>query len=112
VASGAIVDQLTPLLPKDGEQVVGKLKQLHALLEAVTPTNPGFVQEVGKRGQEINHHRYHGSQSSRKGSTSSFSSSRGQRDQGHDERDLRNFIQSKDMRSQIECHRQDMDRVD
>jgi hypothetical protein len=32
--SQAIVDQLTPLLPKDDEQATGKVKHLYPLLEA------------------------------------------------------------------------------
>jgi hypothetical protein len=44
MASWAIVDQTTPLLPNDNEQAMGKVKQPYALIQ------PVFVQEVGNRG--------------------------------------------------------------
>jgi hypothetical protein len=77
VASQAIVDQLTPLLPKDDKQFTGKVKQLYALVETATLMNHAFVQEARKRGQETDHHRHLQSQSSSKESTSNSSSSGG-----------------------------------
>jgi hypothetical protein len=48
VVSHAIVDQLTPLLPKDDEEATSKVKQLYALLKVVTLTYLVCAQEAGK----------------------------------------------------------------
>jgi hypothetical protein len=40
MASHAIVDKLTPLLPMDNEEVALQVKQLHMMIEAATMTDP------------------------------------------------------------------------
>jgi hypothetical protein len=55
MASWAIVDQLTPLLPKDNEQVAGQVKQVYSLLEAEMITDLMLVREVGRQVQETNY---------------------------------------------------------
>jgi hypothetical protein len=39
LVSRVIVDQLTPLLPKDSEEVNAQVKRLHAMLDATIMTN-------------------------------------------------------------------------
>jgi hypothetical protein len=58
MASRTIIDQLTPLLPKDDEEAASKVKQLHVLLEAAMLTDAVFVKEAGRRGQETGHCRF------------------------------------------------------
>jgi hypothetical protein len=55
MASWAIVDQLTPLLPKDNEQVAGQVKQVYSLPEAEMITDLMLVREVGRQVQETNY---------------------------------------------------------
>jgi hypothetical protein len=50
MASRAIVDKLTPLLPKDNEEAVRQVRQLYAMLDAATMTDLALVQEAGMRG--------------------------------------------------------------
>jgi hypothetical protein len=47
MASWAIVDKLTPLIPKDNEEAVGQVRQLYAMLDAATMTDLALVQEAG-----------------------------------------------------------------
>jgi hypothetical protein len=42
LASQVIVDKLTPLLPKDNEEVNLLVKQLHAMLDVTTMTDPAL----------------------------------------------------------------------
>jgi hypothetical protein len=51
MASRAIVDKLTPLLPKDNEEAVRQVRQLYAMLDAATMTDLALVQEAGMRGR-------------------------------------------------------------
>jgi hypothetical protein len=48
MVSRAIAIQLTPLLLKDNVQPAGQVKQLYAMLEAATMTNPALFQEAGR----------------------------------------------------------------
>jgi hypothetical protein len=75
MASRAIVDKLTPLLPKDNEEAVRQVRQLYAMLDAATMTDLALVQEAGMRGQDPGHHWHPRSQSQRSDSTNSSSSS-------------------------------------
>jgi hypothetical protein len=47
MASYAIVNKLTPLLPKDNEEVALQVKQLHVMLKATTMTDPRLNQGAG-----------------------------------------------------------------
>jgi hypothetical protein len=40
LASRVIVNQLTPLLPKDSDEVNAQAKRFHAMLDAATMTDP------------------------------------------------------------------------
>jgi hypothetical protein len=40
LGSWAIIDKLTPLLPKDSEEVISQVRQLHAMLDAATMMDP------------------------------------------------------------------------
>jgi hypothetical protein len=46
LASRMIVDQLTPLLPKDNEEGNVRVKCLQAMLDAITMVDPGGGGEV------------------------------------------------------------------
>jgi hypothetical protein len=48
LASRAIVDNLMPLLPKDSEKVNLQVKQLHAILDATTMTDPALNLGAGR----------------------------------------------------------------
>jgi hypothetical protein len=110
MASQTIINQLT-LLPKDNKQAVG-VKQLYTLFEAMTIIDPALAQEAGRQGQQADHHRCLQSQSPRRDSTNSLSSSGRWCGQSRDERDLRDIFQTKDMCDRIEIHRQDLDWVE
>jgi cbb3-type cytochrome oxidase cytochrome c subunit len=45
IDSRMILNQLTPLLPKDSEELNAQVKCLHAMLDATTMTNPALDQE-------------------------------------------------------------------
>jgi hypothetical protein len=48
LASKVIIDQLTPLLPMDSEEVSVQVKHLHAILDAATMTDPTLHQGGGR----------------------------------------------------------------
>jgi hypothetical protein len=51
-----IVDQFTPLLPNDSEEVNLQVKRLHAMLDAATMTDLALNPRGGRRGQDPDHH--------------------------------------------------------
>jgi hypothetical protein len=90
MASHAIVDKLTPLLPMDNEEVALQVKQLHMMIKAATMTDPTLNQGVGRQDQDPNH-----GHSPRRDSASSSSTS----GLGHEwtqDGDLRDVICTKD----------------
>jgi hypothetical protein len=48
LASRVIIDELTPLLPKDSEQVAAQVKRLYSVLDAATMTDPGLCKGDGR----------------------------------------------------------------
>jgi hypothetical protein len=50
MVSHAIVNQLTPILPKDDGGAMGKVKNFYAQLEAAMLMDPAFIKEAGKCG--------------------------------------------------------------
>jgi hypothetical protein len=78
LATWAIIDQLTSLLPKDSEEVNLQVKWLHAMLDAATMMDPALNPEAGRRGQDPEHR-----QSPHGDSAISFSHSPDERGQGH-----------------------------
>jgi hypothetical protein len=55
LASRVIVDQLTPLLPKDNEVVNAQVKHLHLMLDAVKVTDLTLHQGGRRQGQDPDH---------------------------------------------------------
>jgi hypothetical protein len=47
LASRVVVNQLTPLLPKDSEEVNLHVKRLHVMLDAATMMAQSYTQESG-----------------------------------------------------------------
>jgi hypothetical protein len=56
LASKVIIDQLTPLLPKDSEEVNEQVKRLDAVLDAATMTDPTLDHGDRRRGQDPDLH--------------------------------------------------------
>jgi hypothetical protein len=50
-----LIDQLTPHLPKDNEEVNAHVKRLQAMLDAVTVIDPALNCDDEARGHEPNH---------------------------------------------------------
>jgi hypothetical protein len=50
MASHTIVNKLTPLLPKESEEVALQVKQLHTMLDEATMTDPALIQGARRRG--------------------------------------------------------------
>jgi hypothetical protein len=63
-----ILDQLTPLLPKDSEEVNAQVKRLHAMLDVTTMTDLTLDQGDKRQDQDPDHR-----QSPHGNSTSSLS---------------------------------------
>jgi hypothetical protein len=55
LASRVIVDQLTPLLPMESEEISLQVKWLHAMLDAAIMMDPALNRGGGRRGQDLNH---------------------------------------------------------
>jgi hypothetical protein len=91
LASRAIIDKLTPLLPKDSEEVNLQVKQLHAMLDATMMTDPTQNLGAEKRDQDHDHR-----QSLRGDSVNNVLTSRMEPDQGRGEENLWDLIRSKD----------------
>jgi hypothetical protein len=104
LATWAIIDQLTSLLPKDSEEVNLQVKWLHAMLDAATMMDPALNPEVGRRGQDPAH-----LQSPRGDSAISFSHSPDERGQGHGTGDAQDIIHSRDARNRIKNRHRDND---
>jgi hypothetical protein len=50
-----IIDQLTPLLPKDNEEVNAQVKRLQVMLDAAIVVHPILERGDGVRGQDLDH---------------------------------------------------------
>jgi hypothetical protein len=85
MASQAIVDQLTPLLPKYDQEASDKVKHLYTLLEEATLIDASFIKEAKRRGRDPDHRQHHRSRSPRRDMASSSSSSGERHGQGHNE---------------------------
>jgi hypothetical protein len=101
LASKFIIDQLTPLLPKDSEEVVAQVKHLYAILDVATMTDPILHQGVRRRGQEPDNYQ------SLCGDLASSISPPGKHDQSQGEEDLRDVIRNRDTCNKIENYRQE-----
>jgi hypothetical protein len=55
LASRMIIDQLTPLLPKDNEEVNAQVKRLQVMLDAAIVVDPILEHGDGVRGQDLDH---------------------------------------------------------
>jgi hypothetical protein len=55
LASRVVIDQLTPLLPNDNEEVNAQIKHLHGMLDAATMTDPTLDHGDRRRGQDPDH---------------------------------------------------------
>jgi hypothetical protein len=107
LASLVIVDQLTPLLPKDSEEVNLQVKRLHQMLYTTTMMDPTLNLGVEKRCQDPGH-----CQSLRGNSASCISTFGLEHDQGWGEEDLRDVLRTKDACGWIKNRHQDRDRVE
>jgi hypothetical protein len=92
-----LVDQITPHLPKDNEEVNTHAKRLQAMLDATTVPDSVHNQEDGDQGYDGDH------QESLRGDSASSITPWEERDQGHirDHRDLCEIIHTRDARSRI-----------
>jgi hypothetical protein len=91
LASRAIFDKLTPLLPKDSEEVNLKIRQLHAMLDTTMMTDLTLNPGGERQGQDPDHHQNpHGD------SASSVSTSRLEHGQGQGKGDLWDVLRTKD----------------
>jgi hypothetical protein len=102
-----IVDQLTPLLPKDSVEVNAQVKRLQAMLDVATMVDPTLdrVDRRGGGGKDPSHH-----QSPHEDLANSITPpvERGQDQDG----DLHNVIRNRDAHDQIENRLQERDRVE
>jgi hypothetical protein len=98
-----LIDQITPHLPKDNEEVNTHVKCLQAMLDAAAVADPVHDQEDKDRGHEDNHqHSPHGD--SANSITPWEECGRGH---GRDNRDLRDIIRGRDAHGRIEnLHRE------
>jgi hypothetical protein len=96
LASMMIIDQLMPLLPKDGEEINTQVKRLHAILDMATMVDPTLDHGDRRRGQESDHRR-----SLHRDSASSISPP-GEHGRDRDEGNLCNVICNRDAHNQIE----------
>jgi hypothetical protein len=55
MASRMLIDQITPHLPKDNEEVNVHVKHLQAMLDAAMVADPVHDKEDGDRGHEDDH---------------------------------------------------------
>jgi hypothetical protein len=55
LASRMLIDQITPHLPKDNEEVNVHVKHLQAMLDAAMVADPVHDKEDGDRGHEDDH---------------------------------------------------------
>jgi hypothetical protein len=55
LASRMIIDQLTPHLPKDNEEVNVHVKRLQAMLNTATMVDPVLDRDGEARGHELDH---------------------------------------------------------
>jgi hypothetical protein len=92
-----LINQLTPLMPKDNEEVNAHVKRLHVMLDAATRVDPTLDHEDEARGHELDLW-----QSPNRDSESSLTplEEHGRR-RDRDDRDLRDVIRGRDARSQI-----------
>jgi hypothetical protein len=97
-----IVNQLTPLLPKDSEEV----KRLRAMLDVATMVDPPLDRGDKRWGQDPDHR-----QSPRGDSTSIITPSE-ERGRDQDERDLHDIIYNKDAHNHFENWHQERDLVE
>jgi hypothetical protein len=51
-----LIDQLTPHLPKDNEEVNAHVKGLHVMLDVATVVDPAHDRDDEAQGHEPNHH--------------------------------------------------------
>jgi hypothetical protein len=101
-----LIDQITPHLPKDNEDVNTHVKHLQAMLDAATVADPVHDQEDQDRGHEADHHH------SPHGGTASSIIPLEERNRGHgrDNCDLHDIIHDRDARARIENQRRDQER--
>jgi hypothetical protein len=50
-----LIDQLTPHLPKDNEEVNAHVKRLQAMMDAATMIDPALDHDGEARGHELEH---------------------------------------------------------
>jgi hypothetical protein len=105
LSSRVIIDQLTPLLPKDNKEVSTQVKCLHATLDAVTMTDPTLDHGYRRRGQDPDHH-----QSPHRDSANNLSRSPHKHNQGQG--DLRNIISNRDAHDWIKNQHQERGRLE
>jgi hypothetical protein len=101
-----IVDQLTPLLPKDSEEVNAQVKRLQAMLDTTTMVDVTLDHRDRRQGQDPDH-----CQSSREDSGSSITPP-SDHDRDRDEGDLRDIIRNRDARDWIENRCQERDHIE
>jgi hypothetical protein len=85
-----IFDQLTPLLPKESEEVNAQVKHLQAMLDVATMVHPGLDHGDRGRDQDPDHRK------SPRGDSASSITPLEKRGQYWDERDLRDVICNRD----------------
>jgi hypothetical protein len=103
-----LIDQLTPNLPKDNEEVNAHVKHLQEMLDVASVVDPALDRDDEARGHELDHR-----QSSCGDSASSLTPSKehGQR-RDQDDRDLHDIIRGRGARGRIKNHRQERERLE
>jgi hypothetical protein len=102
LASRVTVNQLTPFLHKDNEEVSAQVKRLYAMLHAATMKDPSHYQGGGRQGPDPDHR-----QSPCEDMTRSISPPLDELGQGQGEEDPRYVIHTRDARDSIEnCHQE------
>jgi hypothetical protein len=94
-----IVDQLTPLLPEDNEEVNAQIKRLQAMLDAAIVEDPTSMCGDRRQGQDHDH-----CPSAHRDSASNITPPE-ERSRDRDGRDLRDVIRNRDARDRIENRR-------
>jgi hypothetical protein len=108
LASRMLIDQLTPHLPKDNEEVNVHVKCLQAMLDAATVVDPVLDRDDKVWGHELDH------QQSPCGDSASNLTPPEEHDQRRDpdDRDLRDVIHGRDVHGRINNRRHDCERVE